>query len=120
MNKIVLSFLLVFTLFYATGCNHGNDPQVKKKTHKKYNRRVPSKSKFARVKKGMTQGQVIRKIGRPSDRSSFMTGKGFIPFYYGPDRRRTVFYYRHEGELQFNTRGDLVAIKYNHKANGYR
>jgi outer membrane protein assembly factor BamE (lipoprotein component of BamABCDE complex) len=120
MNKIVLSFLLVFTLFYTTGCNNGNNPQVEKKTHKKETRSIPSESKFARVKKGMSKGQVIRRIGHPSDRSSFMTGKGFIPFYYGPDRRRTVFYYRHQGELQFNGRGRLVEIKYNHKEDDYR
>ena len=120
MNKIVLSVLLIFTLFYTTGCNNGHNPQVKKKTHKKYDQRIPSKSKFAKVKKGMTQGTVIRKIGYPSNRSSFITGKGFIPFYYGPDHRRTVFYYRHQGELQFNGRSRLVEIKYNRKENGYR
>jgi len=120
MNKIVLSFLLVFTLFYTTGCQHHNNPQVKKKTHKKYNRKIPSKSKFSRVKKGMGQNQVIHLIGQPTDRGSHVTGKAFMPFYYGSDRYRVVFYYRHQGTLEFNTRGRLVAIKYNRKENGYR
>jgi len=115
MNKITLSFLLIFTLFYTTSCNN-NEPKVKNKTHEKYNRNVPRTSKFSRLKKGMTRSQVTRRIGYPSDRSSFMTGKGFIPFYYGPDRRRTVYYYRHQGELQFNGRGILVEIKYNPKS----
>ena len=120
MNKITLSFLLIFTLFYTTGCNNGNNPKVKNQTHKKHNRHAPKNSKFARLRNGMSQDEVTRRIGHPDDRSSFMTGKGFIPFYYGPDTRRTVYYYKHQGELQFNTRGHLVAIKYNPSEDGYR
>jgi len=120
MNKIVLSFLLIFTLFYTTGCHNGKHPHLKKKTHKKYHRSIPKKSKFSRLRKGMGQNEVIHRIGRPSDRSAFITGKGFIPFYYGSDRSRTVYYYRHQGQLEFNSRGRLVEIKYNRSEDGYR
>ncbi len=120
MNRIILSFLLIFTLFYTTGCNKGNNPQVKKKTHKKYNRSIPKSSKFRRIKKGMSSRQVTHIIGRPTDTGYFRTGKAWIPFYYGPDTSRTVYYYRHEGELQFNRRNRLVKITYNPSEDGYR
>lgn len=118
MKNVILSFALIFALFITTGCKKGNDPQVKNTSHKKASRYIPKKSRFSRLRKGMSMRRVTSLIGHPDDTSHFMTGKSFIPFYYGPDRSRTVYYYRHQGEVQFNRRGRLVEIKYNPRESG--
>ncbi len=59
-------------------------------------------SKFARLKFGMTQQQVMNAIGAPADSSAHETGKRWIPFYFGPDVRRMELLYAGEGCLSFN------------------
>ena len=77
-------------------------------------------SLFAKVKEGMGMKQVQDLIGQPSDISSRKTGKGWIPYYYGADRVRSVHYYKNEGRLEFNQKARLVAILYDPKEDGYR
>ena len=82
-------------------------------------------SKFARLKMGMSMQQVEHQIGPPTSQSTHMTGKQFIPFYFGGDTYRTDFYYRREGELTFSPdhMGDsnqtLIYMRVNPKATGY-
>jgi hypothetical protein len=47
-------------------------------------------SKFTRLQIGMSMKQVTDLIGQPTDQGAYVTGKAWIPFYYGSDR------YRHE------------------------
>ena len=58
-------------------------------------------SKFAKLKFGMSPQQVMNAIGAPSDTTTHETGKRWIPFYFGPDARRTELLYRGEGCLTF-------------------
>lgn len=82
-------------------------------------------SKFARLKMGMSIQEVEHLIGPPTSQSSHITGKQFIPFYYGGDMYRTDFYYRHEGELTFSPSHigasiqRLIYMRVNPRATGY-
>lgn len=58
-------------------------------------------SKFSRVEIGMTQKEVDALIGPPSDTDSHITGKSFIPFYFGGDTYRLEAFYKGEGILTF-------------------
>ena len=58
-------------------------------------------SKFAKLKFGMSPQQVMNSIGAPSDTTTHETGKRWIPFYFGPDARRTEVVYPGEGCLTF-------------------
>src|SRR5262245_61574207 len=49
----------------------------------------PHGSKLAKVKIGMTDVDVRKAIGEPTTSKSYMTGKQWIPFYWGPDTGRT-------------------------------
>lgn len=64
-------------------------------------------SKFARLQIGMSPTAVTELIGRPSDRGVYMTGKGFIPFYMGGDRRRHEWVYKDQGRLVFTAGGGV-------------
>ena len=62
-------------------------------------------SKFSRIGIGMSMKQVTDLIGEPTDQSSHMTGKSFIPFYFGGDMARIEYFYRGEGQVSFSPTG---------------
>lgn len=82
------------------------------------------KSKFAKLRIGMTPEEVEKLIGRADDTDSHMTGKAFIPFHFGGDKRRLEVFYKHEGQLTFSNTNNFVApnalikIEVNPKATG--
>jgi hypothetical protein len=58
-------------------------------------------SKFSQLQIGMPATQVISKIGEPSDQGAYITGKAFIPFYFGSDKYRYEVVYKGQGRLIF-------------------
>jgi len=65
----------------------------------------PANTPLAKVKTGMTQGEVENAVGRANDQKAYVTGKAFIPFYYGPDRSRVAWYYKGQGRVIFEETG---------------
>ena len=76
-------------------------------------------SKFAKLKLGMSKKQVTDLIGFPLDQNTRISGKAFIPFYYGEDRTETMFYYKSEGSLLFGGQ-KLTGIYVDKNASGYQ
>jgi hypothetical protein len=58
-------------------------------------------SKFSQLKIGMSAAQVQSLLGQPSDQGAHITGKAFIPFYFGADRYRYEVVYKGQGRLLF-------------------
>jgi hypothetical protein len=89
---------------------------------------TPAKnSKFTKLQMGMGMKQVTDLIGPPTDQGAYVTGKAFIPFYFGSDRYRHELVYKGQGRLVFagGSAGNLGAgrlIRITHNANepGYR
>ncbi len=84
-------------------------------------------SKFTKLKIGMGMRQVTDLIGHPSDEGAYVTGKAWIPFYYGSDRYRHELVYKGQGRLIFSggsrgnySSGNLTSIIHNAKEEGYR
>ncbi|MDB5815728.1 MAG: hypothetical protein JWN23_2845 [Rhodocyclales bacterium] len=84
-------------------------------------------SKFAKLKIGMSMKQVFDLIGQPSDQGAYVTGKAFIPFYFGGDRHRFEAVYKNTGRLIFAGggigdwgSGHLIWIIHNHNEPAYR
>ncbi|MDR3394759.1 MAG: hypothetical protein P4L70_07130 [Parasulfuritortus sp.] len=84
-------------------------------------------SKFKRLKIGMSMKQVTDLIGEPSDQGAYITGKAWIPFYFGSDRNRFEYVYKNQGRLIFAggglgdlTSGHLIWIIHNAREPGYR
>jgi hypothetical protein len=50
--------------------------------------------KFTRLQIGMPMKQVTDLIGQPSDQGAYITGKAFIPFYFGGDTHRQELVYK--------------------------
>ena len=58
-------------------------------------------SRFTQLQIGMPLRQVTDILGPPTDEGSYITGKAFIPFYYGSDRYRYELVYKGQGRLIF-------------------
>jgi hypothetical protein len=82
-------------------------------------------SKFTQLKIGMPMKQVTDLIGEPTDQGAYVTGKAFIPFFFGGDRYRYEMAYKGQGRLVFagqsmGTGGNLIWIIHNKNDSGYR
>lgn len=83
------------------------------------------RSKFVKLEIGMPMKQVTDLIGEPTDSGVNITGKNFIPFYFGNDRIRMKAFYRGEGYLIFNQQNSLgtgyrlIAIHVDRGESGY-
>lgn len=86
-----------------------------------------AKSKFSRLKIGMNIKEATDLTGPPTDQGAYMTGKAWIPFYFGDDRHRYELTYKGHGRLIFAgggmgdyTSGHLIWIIHSANETGYR
>jgi hypothetical protein len=84
-------------------------------------------SKFTQLQIGMGMKQVTDIVGPPTDQGAYITGKAFIPFYYGSDRHRFELVYKGQGRLIFAggslgnfSGGNLIWIINSASESGYR
>lgn len=86
-------------------------------------------SRFGQLQIGMPMRQVTDLVGAPTDQGAYVTGKAFIPFYYGGDRYRHELVYKGQGRLIFaggngwrggGGSGNLIWIIHNASEGGYR
>ena len=84
-------------------------------------------SKFAKLQIGMSMREAVDNAGQPTDQGAYMTGKAWIPFYFGSDRHRYEMTFKGQGRLIFAggslgnlTGGNLIWIIHNPSESGYR
>ena len=84
-------------------------------------------SKFTRLTIGMGMRQVTDIVGPPTDQGAYITGKAWIPFYFGSDRYRHELVFKGQGRLIFAggsagdwSNGNLIWIIHNAGEPGYR
>lgn len=65
-------------------------------------------SKFTRLQIGMSMKQATEILGAPSDQGSYVSGKAWIPFYFGADRHRHELVYKGMGRLIFAGGGGWI------------
>jgi hypothetical protein len=140
-NRLVYVGAAIITAFFLTACqttqkagSTTSSPATDKQTVKGINDwegeiigKPALGSKFTKLKIGMGMRQVTDLIGQPSDQGAYVTGKAWIPFYYGSDRYRHELVYKGQGRLIFSgggvgdySSGHLTSIMHNAKEEGYR
>ena len=83
-------------------------------------------SKFTRLQIGMSAKQAMDIVGQPTDQGAYVTGKAWIPFYFGSDRYRHELAYKGQGRLifagssGFDSNAHLIWIIHNGSDSGYR
>jgi len=79
---------------------------------------VPADSPLAKVTVGMTEQEVRALLGPPSQENEYISGKAFIPWYFGPDRTRRAYFYKGMGRVVFsggsgfNRTGKVSRVEY--------
>jgi hypothetical protein len=61
----------------------------------------PAGSLLSKVSVGMDDTEVRKLIGEPTNVQGYVTGKQFIPYYYGPDTSRVDYKYKAQGRVVF-------------------
>jgi len=84
-------------------------------------------SKFTKLTIGMGMRQATDIAGQPTDQGAYVTGKAWIPFYFGSDRYRHELVFKGQGRLIFAggsagdySSGHLIWIIHNAAEAGYR
>jgi hypothetical protein len=80
----------------------------------------PASSPLAKVKLGMNEYQVRKVLGDPDNANSYVTGKSWIPFYYGTDTSRMDWMYKGMGRVVFSRNqysGTLKVIRIDYNPN---
>ena len=83
-------------------------------------------SRFTKLKIGMSEKEVTDLLGKATDEGGYVTGKAFIPFYFGSDRLRYEMVYKGEGRLILaqgsmgGSQAFLIWIIHNANDRGYR
>lgn len=81
---------------------------------------------FTKLRIGMPRQQAIDLAGQPTDQGVYITGKAWIPFYFGSDRARWEMAYKDKGRLIFSQNAGfgtdfyLTWVIHNEKDTGYR
>ena len=99
VTRAMLVLTVVFGLAFMGGCassSGGSEAQAKQWTA------PPAGSPLAKVKSGMNDAQVRNLLGNPTNANAYMTGKAWIPFYYGPDTHRSDWMYEGVGRVVFS------------------
>lgn len=82
-------------------------------------------SKFSRVRIGMGKKEVEDLIGQPTDQGGHITGKAFIPFYFGGGTSEIEAHYKGEGILTYASRNvgstsyELIGVTVDRRESGY-
>jgi hypothetical protein len=83
--------------------------------------------RFSQLQIGMSIKQAMDLAGPPTDQGAYITGKAFIPFYFGSDRSRFELLYKGQGRLIFAggsvgnlSGGNLIWIINSATETGYR
>ena len=104
--SLVSSSLLIGLVACASGGGNGSETSTaassKSAAPAKAPKGVapPAGHKLAKVTVGMKPEQVKKIMGEPTGQSTYMTGKAWIPFYFGPTNQ-TDWKYKGQGRVVF-------------------
>jgi hypothetical protein len=87
-------------------------------------KRPPAGTTLARINDGMSESEVISVLGEPTSRQDYMTGKAWIPYYYGSDVSRLDYRYKGVGVVVFGRnrysgKTKVIRVDYDPSEGGY-
>jgi len=125
MSHRVTLVLLVFVIAALCACASGSggeqaDDSPRGQAAAAKGVAPPAGSPLAKVELGMNDAQVRKVLGDPDNSNSYMTGKSWIPFYYGSDTMRSDWMYKGMGRVVFSRNqysGSLKVIRIDYNPN---
>ncbi len=102
--RSILMFVLI-GIITACASSSKNSTVSSKPQEQQIIGNIPAGSPFSKLKIGMSSKQVHDLIGEPTDTVNKITGKIFIPFYFGSDMMRIEELYKGQGRITFTGAG---------------
>jgi hypothetical protein len=109
MRRLTLPVLAAAAALTVAGCAKESPSPAQQAPPAEKIRPAPAGTPLAKVQVGMTQGDVENAVGRPNDQKAYVTGKAFIPWYFGADRTRVAWYYKGQGRVIFQEAGGFTS-----------
>ena len=87
---------------------------------------IPADSPLAKIHEGMSKADMFSLLGPPTDQDTSVTGKAFIPFYFGGDATATRMHYKGLGRVYVSGHGifgggeKVLKIEYDPQESGFR
>src|SRR5215510_10192005 len=87
---------------------------------------IPADSPLAKIHEGMSKAEMLSLLGPPTDQDTSVTGKAFIPFYFGGDATATRLHYKGLGRVYVSGQGafgggeKVLKIEYDPQEPGFR
>ena len=87
---------------------------------------IPADSPLAKIREGMSKAEMFSLLGPPTDQDTSVTGKAFIPFYFGGDAIATCMHYKDLGRVYVSGHGTfgggekVLKIEYDPQEPGFR
>ena len=87
---------------------------------------IPTDSPLAKIREGMSKAEMLSLLGPLTDQDTSVTGKAFIPFYFGGDATATRMYYKGLGRVYVSGQGTfgggekMLKIEYDPRESGFR
>jgi hypothetical protein len=97
-GAIVLSILL-----FISGC--ATQPSPAPPSVAQAQQAIPTDSPLAKIHEGMSKAEMFSLLGPPTDQDTSVTGKAFIPFYFGGDTTATRMHYKGLGRVYVSGHG---------------
>ena len=75
---------------------------------------IPAGHPFGKITQGMNETDVRKILGEPTSSKDYMTGKAWIPWYFGSDTSRQEWLYKGKGLITFSRNrysGGLSVVK---------
>ncbi len=111
MTRILTLTFLMLALALSTACASGGGGGGDETQAKPMADAVPPNSPLAKIKLGMNDNDVRKILGEPDNSNAYMTGKAFIPYYYGSDTARSDWMYKGVGRVVFSRNRYSGALK---------
>lgn len=117
-SALASALVLVFAAGTLSACaNRGGDSGAAAPAAKEAAKPaipIPAGHPFGKVQNGMNESDVRKLLGEPTSTKDYMTGKAWIPWYYGSDTSRQEWTYQGKGLITFSRNrysGGLKVIK---------
>jgi hypothetical protein len=116
--------LMVTMLLVASGC--ATQPSPAPTSVAQVLQTIPADSPLANIHEGMSKAELFSLLGPPTDQDTSVTGKAFIPFYFGGDATATRLHYKGLGRVYVSGHGvfgggeKVLKIEYDPQEPGFR
>jgi hypothetical protein len=125
MVRFLMVVACAFALATVGGCTHEPRARDQQQHAESKYPAAPASSPMSKIHEGMSETEVMKILGPPDDSNAYVTGKAFIPYYFGPDATRFAGYWKGKGRVVFmggnawgGGRGKVQRVEYDPTEDG--